>query len=158
MVEVVSAERSALLDNMMATAREAASELGIDIVDVRVKRIDLPAQVSGSVYDRMREERVRIAKQLRAEGAEAAETLRAEADRKRTVLLAEAYRDSEKIRGDGDATAAEIYANAYNKNRDFYAFHRSLQAYRSAIGNGNDLLVLQPDGEFFKYLNSQTGK
>ena len=157
-VEVVSAERSALLDNMMATARKTASELGIDIVDVRVKRIDLPAQVSGSVYDRMREERVRIAKQLRAEGAEAAETLRAEADRKRTVLLAEAYRDSEKIRGDGDAAAAEIYANAYNKNRDFYAFHRSLQAYRSAIGNNNDLLVLQPDGEFFKYLNSQTGK
>lgn len=157
-VEVVSAERSALLDNMMSTARDAASDLGIDIVDVRVKRIDLPAQVSGSVYDRMREERVRIAKQLRAEGAEAAETLRAEADRKRTVLLAEAYRDSEKIRGDGDAAAAEIYANAYNRNRDFYAFHRSLQAYRSAIGNGTDLLVLEPDGEFFKYLKSQTGK
>ncbi len=157
-VEVVSAERSALLDNMMATARKAASELGIDIIDVRVKRIDLPAQVSGSVYDRMREERVRIAKQLRAEGAEAAETLRAEADRKRTVLLAEAYRDSEKIRGDGDAAAAEIYANAYDKNREFYAFHRSLQAYRSAIGNGNDLLVLEPDSEFFRYLNSQTGK
>lgn len=156
-VEVVSAERTALLDDMIRSARESATELGINVVDVRVKRIDLPQQVSGSVYDRMREERQRIASQLRAEGAEAAEQIRAEADRERTVILAEAYRDAERLRGDGDAQAAEIYAQAYDQNREFYAFHRSLQAYRAAIGRG-DLLVLQPDSEFFKYLNSQAGK
>lgn len=156
-VEVVSAERTVLLDDMIRSARDSATELGINVVDVRVKRIDLPQQVSGSVYDRMREERQRIASQLRAEGAEAAEQIRAEADRERTVMLAEAYRDAERLRGDGDAQAAEIYALAYDRNREFYAFHRSLQAYRSAIGSG-DLLVLQPDSEFFKYLNSQAGK
>ncbi len=156
-VEVVSSERTALLDDMIRNARNSALDLGINVVDVRVKRIDLPKQVSGSVYDRMREERQRIASQLRAEGAEAAEQIRAEADRERTVMLAEAYRDAEKLRGDGDATATEIYAKAYSKNREFYAFHRSLQAYREALGAG-DLLVLQPDSEFFKYLNSQAGK
>lgn len=156
-VEVVSAERTALLDNMIRSARESTNELGINVVDVRVKRIDLPKQVSGSVYDRMREERQRIASQLRAEGAEAAEQIRAEADRERTVILAEAYRDAERLRGDGDATATDIYARAYDQNREFYAFHRSLQAYRESLGAG-DLLVLQPNSEFFKYLNSQAGK
>ncbi len=156
-VEVVSAERTVLLDDMIRSARDSATELGINVVDVRVKRIDLPQQVSGSVYDRMREERQRIASQLRAEGAEAAEQIRAEADRERTVTLAEAYRDAEKLRGDGDASAADIYAQAYEQNREFYAFHRSLQAYRKALGSG-DLLVLQPDSEFFKYLNSQAGQ
>lgn len=156
-VEVVSSERTVLLDDMIRGARESALELGINVVDVRVKRIDLPKQVSGSVYDRMREERQRIASQLRAEGAEAAEQIRAEAERERTVLLAEAYRDAEKLRGEGDATATDIYAQAYSKNREFYAFHRSLQAYRESLGAG-DLLVLQPDSEFFKYLNSQAGK
>lgn len=156
-VEVVSAERTALLDDMIRSARDSATELGINVVDVRVKRIDLPQQVSGSVYDRMREERQRIASQLRAEGAEAAEQIRAEADRARTVMLAEAYRDSERLRGDGDAQAAEIYAQAYEQNREFYSFHRSLQAYRESLGAG-DLLVLQPDNEFFKYLNSQAGQ
>lgn len=156
-VEVVSAERTVLLDDMIRSARDSATELGINVVDVRVKRIDLPQQVSGSVYDRMREERQRIASQLRAEGAEAAEQIRAEADRERTVTLAEAYRDAEKLRGDGDASAADIYAQAYEQNREFYAFHRSLQAYRKALGRG-DLLVLQPDSEFFKYLNSQAGQ
>lgn len=156
-VEVVSSERTALLDDMIRNARASAADLGINVVDVRVKRIDLPKQVSGSVYDRMREERQRIASQLRAEGAEAAEQIRAQADRERTVLLAEAYRDAEKLRGEGDATATDIYAQAYSKNREFYSFHRSLQAYRESLGAG-DLLVLQPDSEFFKYLNSQAGK
>ena len=99
-----------------------------------------------------------LRRRRRAEGAEAAETIRAEADRERTVLLAEAYRDAERLRGDGDATAAAVYAAAYDRNREFYAFHRSLEAYRESIGGSSDLLVLQPDGEFFKYLKSQSGE
>ena len=152
--EVVSAERSELMARMLIASREVAQELGIDIIDVRVKRIDLPPEVSGSVYDRMRQERGRTAKLLRAEGEETSERIQADAERQRTVILAEAYRDAERIRGEGDARSAEIYANAYNKNQEFYAFHRSMEAYRRALGNGSDILVLEPDSEFFQYLNS----
>jgi membrane protease subunit HflC len=155
--EVVSAERAELMAEMLVKVQERSPELGIEVVDVRVKRIDLSEEVSESVYSRMRQERVRVATQLRAEGEEEFERIRADADRQRTVILAEADRDSERIRGAGDARAAEIYASAYAKDRDFYAFYRSMQAYREAIGRDQDVLVLEPDGDFFKFLQSQTG-
>jgi len=156
--QLVSAERSDFMEGMLVSTREISSELGIDLIDVRVKRIDLPDEVSGSVFERMRQERVRIAKQLRAEGAERAEEIKSNADRERTILLAEAYRQSEITRGEGDAEAAAIYADAYSQDAEFYAFHRSLQAYRSAFNEHGDLLVLDPDSEFFDYLKSSDGK
>jgi len=156
--EVVSAERRELMDEMLDKARSNALSLGIEVVDVRVERIEFSDEVSESVFNRMRQERARIAAELRAQGAENAERIRAEADRERTVLLAEAYRDAEILRGEGDATAAEIYAKAYDKDRDFYSFHRSIQAYRRAIGQPGDLLVLDSKGEFFRYLNQANSK
>jgi membrane protease subunit HflC len=155
--QVVTAERSELIGGMLARAGPVARELGISIVDVRVKRLDLPDEVSDSVFNRMRQERGRVASQLRAEGAESSERIRAEADRERTVILAEAYRDAERERGLGDARAAEIYAQAYQHNAEFYAFYRSLRAYREALGQDHDLLVLAPDSEFFKYLRNPAG-
>ena len=155
--EVVSAERTELMEEMVVQVRERSPELGIEVIDVRVKRIDLSPEVSDSVYNRMRQERSAVATQWRAEGEEEYERVRADADRQRTVILAEAYRDAERIRGAGDARAAEVYAQAYSKDRDFYAFYRSMQAYREAIGKDQDVLVLQPDSEFFKYLQSQVG-
>lgn len=157
-LEVVSAERRDLMDDMLAKARTNAVSLGIEVVDVRVERIEFSDEVSESVFNRMRQERARIAAELRAQGAENAERIRAEADRERTVLLAEAYRDAEILRGEGDATAAEIYAKAYDKDRDFYSFHRSIQAYRRAIGQPGDLLILDSKGEFFRYLNQAGNK
>lgn len=150
--QVVTAERRELLDNMLASARKNARTLGIEIVDVRVKRTEFPEQVSDSVFDRMRQERARTASELRAQGAEAAEQIRAEADRQRTVTLAEAYREAEKVRGSGDAEAAQIYAEAYRKDPEFFAFYRSIQAYRRSLGKQNDLLVLDKDSEFFRYM------
>lgn len=155
--EVVSAERQELMAEMLVKVRERSPELGIEVVDVRVKRIDLSEEVSESVYSRMRQERVRVASQLRAEGEEEFERIRADADRQRTVILAEADRDSERTRGAGDARAAEIYAAAYSEDREFYAFYRSMRAYREAIGREQDVLVLQPDSEFFKFLQNQSG-
>jgi len=155
--EVVSAERTELMEEMLVQVRERSPELGIEVVDVRVKRIDLSPEVSDSVYDRMRQERSRVATQWRAEGEEEFERIRADADRQRTVILAEAYRDAERIRGAGDASASEIYAAAYSKDRDFYAFYRSMQAYRESIGSDQDVLVLQPDSDFFKFLQNQVG-
>lgn len=155
--EVVSAERTELMQEMVVQVRERSPELGIEVIDVRVKRIDLSPEVSDSVYNRMRQERSAVATQWRAEGEEEYERVRADADRQRTVILAEAYRDAERIRGAGDARAAEVYAQAYSKDRDFYAFYRSMQAYRESIGKDQDVLVLQPDSEFFKYLQSQVG-
>ena len=155
--EVVSAERTELMEEMVVQVRERSPELGIEVIDVRVKRIDLSDEVSDSVYNRMRQERSAVATQWRAEGEEEYERVRADADRQRTVILAEAYRDAERIRGAGDARAAEIYANAYSKDRDFYAFYRSMQAYREAIGKDQDVLVLKPDSEFFKFLQNQVG-
>ncbi len=155
--EVVSAERSELLTDMLTSARNASSDLGVTIVDVRVKRIDLPDEVSGSVFERMRQERARVASQLRAEGAEQSEKLRAEADRQRTVMLAEAYREAEQIRGEGDARAADIYAQAFSENTEFYYFHRSLEAYRKSVGRDGDILVLTPDSDFFRYFRYRSG-
>lgn len=151
--EVVAAERRELMDDMLEKARLNSGTLGIEIIDVLVKRIEFSEEVSESVFNRMRQERARTASELRAEGAETAEEIRAMADRERTVLLAEAYRDAEKIRGQGDAIAAETYANAYQKDAEFYAFYRSMKAYRTSLGNENDLLVIDPKSEFFRYLN-----
>ncbi len=151
--EVVSAERRELMDEMLMKASSAASRFGIDVVDVRVKRIEFSEDVSESVFNRMRQERARVAAELRAQGAENAERIRAEADRERTVILAEAYRDAEKLRGQGDASAADIYARAFGKNEDFYSFYRSIEAYRRSLGTGNDLLVLDAESDFLRYLN-----
>jgi membrane protease subunit HflC len=155
--EVVSAERSELIDQMLIDARSRSPELGIEIVDVRVKRIDLEEEVSESVYERMRAERRLEAERIRAEGNKEAEEIRADADRQRTVILADARRDAEIIRGGGDARAAEIFADAYSQDRDFYAFYRSMAAYRASIGGSRDILVLKPDSEFFRYLQNQFG-
>jgi membrane protease subunit HflC len=151
--EVVSAERRELMDDMLAKARKNASQLGIDVIDVRVKRIEFSDEVNESVFNRMRQERARVAAELRAEGAENAEQIRADADRQRTVILAEAYRDAEKVRGQGDAVAAETYAKAFNKNQEFYRFYRSIEAYRRSIGTGQDILVLDTKSDFFRYMN-----
>jgi membrane protease subunit HflC len=155
--EVVSADRTELLEGMLVAVQERSPELGIEVLDVRVKRIDLAEDVSESVFSRMRQERVGVATQLRSEGEEEYVRVRADAERQRTVILAEAYRDAERIRGAGDARAAEVYANAYGRDREFYAFYRSMQAYREAIGGAQDVLVLQPDSEFFKFLQNQSG-
>lgn len=155
--QVVTAERRELLDNMLTNARENALQLGIQVIDVRVKRTEFPEQVSDSVFDRMRQERARTASELRAQGAEAAEQIRAEADRQRTVTLAEAYRDAEKVRGAGDAEAANIYAEAYRKDPDFFAFTRSIQAYRRSLGKENDLLLLDSNDDFFRYMKKAEG-
>jgi len=151
--EVVTAERRELMDNMLTKAGADAAQLGIKVIDVRVKRIEFSDEVSESVFNRMRQERVRVAAELRAEGAENAEQIRADADRQRTVILAEAYRDAEKLRGQGDAVSADTYAQAYEKNEEFYQFHRSIQAYKNSFGQGNDILVLDANNDFFRYLN-----
>jgi membrane protease subunit HflC len=151
--QVVAAERAEFTGEILKRAEASTRGLGLQLVDVRVKKIDLPEEVSESVFLRMRQDFDRQAKRLRAEGDENAEKLRAEADRQRTEILAEAYREAEIIRGDGDAASAEIYAKAYSQNADFYSFHRSLQAYREAIGTDSDVLVIEPDSEFFKFLN-----
>jgi modulator of FtsH protease HflC len=150
--QVVAAERTEFTGEILKSAESKTAELGLQLVDVRVKKIDLPEEVSDSVFSRMRQDFDRQAKQLRAEGGENAEKLRAEADRQRTELLAEAYREAEIIRGDGDARAAEIYARAYSRNAEFYSFYRSLQAYRTSLGTDSDVLVIDPNSEFFKYL------
>ena len=149
--EVVSGERKEIMAILTKQANEQAKTFGIDLVDVRIKRIDLAKEISDSVYRRMEAERLRVAKDLRARGAETAEIIRAEADRKRTVLIAEAYREAETIRGEGDATSAKIYADAYNQDKEFYSLYRSLSAYRKAFANKSDVLVLEPNTEFFKY-------
>jgi membrane protease subunit HflC len=152
--EVVSGERDALMADITAALnRMASKELGIEVVDVRVKAIDLPKEVNRSVFERMSTEREREAREHRAKGSELAEGIRADADRQRRVLLAEAYREAEETRGDGDAKAAAIYAKAYGQDQEFYAFHRSLQAYRESFSNKGDVMVLDPGSEFFRYLD-----
>lgn len=151
--ELVSGDRVTVMKKLEQDISKAAVSLGLEVLDVRIKRIDLPDRISESVYDRMASERQRVAKELRAEGAREAEEIRAEADRQRQVILAEARRDSQKTRGEGDARAAEIYANAYNNDREFYRFYRSLQAYRDTFNSGDDLIVLSPDSAFFRYFD-----
>ncbi len=154
-VEVVSGERAEIMALLTKEADEKANELGVEVIDVRIKRIDLPSEVSGSVYERMRAERERVARDWRAQGDEAAERITADADRQRTVILANAFRDAEILRGEGDAKATAIYAKAYNTNSEFYAFYRSLAAYRSIFASSGNMMVLKPDSEFFKYFNKK---
>ena len=156
--EVVSGERDQLM-NILTTDLNlvAGAELGIEVLDVRVKKIELPTEVNESVYNRMRTERERLAQELRAKGTEIAEGIRANADRERTIILAEAYKEAEELRGNGDAKATGIYANAYNKDPEFYEFTRSLKAYQSTFENKSDVLLIDPDSDFFKYLDSSKG-
>ena len=151
-IEVVSEERRKVMSEMLNAAALNAISLGIELVDVRVKRVELSDEVSESVYNRMRQERARFASELRAEGAEAAAIIKAQADREVTVIIANAYRDSEKIKGDGDASSTSLYAEAYTRDEEFYSFYRSMEAYKKSIGTGNDILVLDGEGDFFKYL------
>jgi len=153
--ESVSGQRDELMGLVTNSLNRAAQqELGIEVVDVRVKGIDLPREVNRSVFERMSSEREREAREHRAKGQELAEGIRADADRQRRVLLAEAFREAEELRGDGDAQAAAIYAAAYGADPEFYAFHRSLQAYRDSFANKDDVLVLDPNSDFFRYLQS----
>jgi len=139
---------------MFSRASASVNELGVELIDVRVQRIDLPDEVSGSVYQRMQESFRARGNQLRAEGSADRERIRAEADRKVTEILANATRDAQRLRGEGDGLASRIYAQAYGKSPEFYAFYRSLQAYRSSLSRDGDVWVVSPEGEFFKYLNS----
>jgi modulator of FtsH protease HflC len=152
--EIVITERTVFTGDMFSRASDAAKELGLELIDVRVQRIDLPDEVSGSVYQRMQESFRARGNQLRAEGSGEAERIRAEADRKRTEILANAQRDAQRLRGEGDALAGRVYAQAYGKSPEFYQFYRSLQAYRSSLAREGDVWVVTPEGEFFKYLNS----
>lgn len=157
--EVVSGERDLLMKNITEDLNSSVrEELGIEIVDIRVKRIDLPSEVSNQVFRRMTAERDKEAQELRSTGKEKAERIRASADRERTIELANAYRDSEELRGEGDAEAASVYADAYQQDPEFYAFIRSLNAYKSAFSNKGDILLVEPDSDFFKYLNNQDAK
>jgi len=156
--QVVSVERAELMRDMLQVASETAAGIGVELVDVRVKQVEFPEDVRNAVYREMREERARAAAELRAQGRETAEERKSEADKQRTIILADAYRDSQIIRGEGDALAAEIYANAYNRDPEFYAFYRSIDAYRKSTGKPGDILILDPNNEFFRYLNNSSGE
>jgi membrane protease subunit HflC len=156
--EVIAGDRTEIMNIMTAEATEKAKTLGIEVIDVRIKKIDLPARVSDSVYRRMRAERERVARDFRSKGAEAAERIRADADRQRSVILAEAYRDSEIVRGEGDARATDIYAKAFNNDEEFYRFYRSLNAYKNNFSTSDDVILLEPDSEFFRYFKDSSGK
>ena len=152
--DVVSGERDKIMEQMREKADQDARKIGVQIVDVRVKRVDLPSEVSESVYRRMEAERKRVANELRSEGSAEAEKVRADADRQREVIVAEAYRDAQKVKGEGDAKAAAIYAQAFGQNPEFYAFYRSLEAYRNSFKNKGDVIVVEPNSDFFKYMKS----
>lgn len=152
--DVVSGERDKIMDLMRKKANEDASKIGVEVLDVRLKRVDLPQEVSESVYRRMEAERKRVANELRSTGSAESEKIRADADKQKEVILAEAYREAQRVKGEGDAKAAAIYAKAYEINPEFYAFYRSLEAYRASFKNRSDVLVLEPNSEFFKYLKS----
>lgn len=155
--EVVSGERDKIMEEVRTKADADARAIGVQIVDVRLKRVDLPQEVSESVYRRMETERKRVANELRSKGAADAEKIRADADRQREVIIAEAYRDAQRIKGEGDAKATALYAQAFGQNPEFYSFYRSLEAYRTSFGSRTDVLVIEPNTEFFKYMKS-TGK
>lgn len=157
--DVVAGERANLAQRFVEVSNRATESLGIEVVDVRIKRLDLPedSAVIGSVFDRMRAERLRVANELRAEGQEASETIRSNADRQRAVTLAEAERDAQRLRGEGDARAAEIYAQAYGRDTEFYSFYRSLEAYRGAFADGQSVIVLEKEADFLRYFGDQAG-
>ena len=152
--QLISTDRSAIREILTNNSKAVAADLGMEIVDVQVMRIDLPPEVSSSVFRRMEAERERVAREFRSQGAEAAERIRADADRQRVVTLANAFRDAEKLRGEGDATSAEIYAAAYGADTEFFTFYRSLNAYKKTFNNSS-MMVLDPDSDFFRYFNKQ---
>jgi membrane protease subunit HflC len=152
--DVVSGERDKIMDLMRQRANDDAGKIGVEVLDVRLKRVDLPQEVSVDVYRRMEAERKRVANELRSTGAAESERIRAEADKQREVIVAQAYRDAQRVKGEGDARSAAIYARAYEQNAEFYAFYRSLEAYKASFRGRNDVLVLEPSSEFFKYLRS----
>lgn len=156
--EAVSGERADIMSALVVKANNSSKELGIEIVDLRVSRIDYTDDISDSVYERMRAERNRVAKDFRARGQESAEKIRAAADRERQITLADAYKQSEQLRGSGDATAADIYARAYGKDQEFYTLTKSLTAYKQTFSSKNDILVLEPDSQFFRYFNQSKPK
>ncbi|MCX7093483.1 MAG: protease modulator HflC [Methylobacter sp.] len=153
--QLISEDRSELRRTLMNKLSPVAAKFGIELVDIRIKRIDLPQEVSNSVYQRMRAERERVAREFRSQGAETAEQISAEADKQKQVILANARREGENIRGRGDAQSADIYAKSFGKNAEFYAFYRSLQAYQTAFEKTEDTLVLKPDSDFFKYFSNE---
>ena len=156
--QAISLQRAELMSDILDKAKPTAADLGVELIDFRVKKVEFMEDVSNSVYLQMEAERARIATERRSEGRGNAERKRAEADRERTVILANAYRDGQKVRGEGDAKAAEIYASAYTRNAEFYAFYRSINAYKRSMGKPGDLLVVDPNNEFFRYLNQSDGK
>ncbi|MFT4653207.1 MAG: membrane protease subunit HflC [Patiriisocius sp.] len=156
--QIVSGERTELMDSAMAQASEGSDQLGIKIIDVRVKKINLPEEISNSIFSRMRAERASAAREYRSEGKEQGEIIKANIDARVEVMLAEAQRDARQLRGEGDAQAANIYAQTYNKNPEFYAFLRSMDAYRNSFNSKQDVLVIEPTSDFFRYLNNSSGK
>ncbi len=150
--DVVSGERNTIMEIMRQKADVDARKIGVEVVDVRLKRVDLPQEVSESVYMRMEAERKRVANELRSTGAAESEKIRADADRQREIIMAEAYRDAQKTKGEGDSNAAAVYAEAFKKDAEFYAFYRSIEAYKKSFKNKSDMMVLEPTSEFFKYL------
>ncbi len=155
--QIVSGERSALMNQAMEQASSSSDELGIEIVDVRVKQINLPTEVSNSIFQRMRAERAAVAREHRSEGQEQADIIRADIDARVTVMLADAERNARQLRGEGDAQAAQIYADTYSKNPDFYSFLRSMDAYKASFNSKQDVLVIEPDSEFFRFMNVSNG-
>ncbi|GAB3444172.1 protease modulator HflC [Massilia solisilvae] len=157
--QVVSTERDKMMDVVRGKVVAGAKPLGLEVIDVRLKRVDFVDEINGAVFDRMKAERVRVANELRSTGSAESEKIKADADRQRTVILAEAYRDAEKIKGEGDARASEIYAKSFGKNPEFYKFYRSLEAYRASFKNHGDVMVIDSNSEFFKYFkNPGSGK
>ncbi len=151
--EAISVERAVLMRDMLNTAAATSEDLGVELVDFRVKEVELMDAVKNAVYEQMKAERQRVATELRSSGQAVAEEIRASADREVTIIRADANKESQMIRGEGDARAAEIYANAFNQDPEFYSFYRSIEAYRNSMGNNGDLIVMDPDNEFFRYLN-----
>jgi membrane protease subunit HflC len=155
--DVVSGQRDDVMESLRKSADADARRFGVQVLDVRIKRVDLPSEVSESVYRRMDAERKRVANELRSTGGAEAEKIRADADKQREVIIAEAYRDAQRIKGEGDGKASAIYGAAYGKNPEFYAFYRSMESYRNSFRNKNDLMVVQPNSEFFRYMKSSKG-
>lgn len=155
--EVVSGERDRIMENMRVRADTDSRQIGVQILDVRLKRVDFPNEVSQSVYSRMEAERTRVANELRSEGGATAEQIRADADRQREVIIAEAYREAQKVMGEGDAQATQIYASAFQKDAEFYGFYRSLDAYRNTFTNKSDVMVVDPSSDFFRFLKDSSG-
>ncbi len=155
--QIVSGERSELMDSAMTQASEGSGELGIRIIDVRVKKINLPEEISNSIFNRMRAERAAAAREYRSEGKEQGEIIKANIDARVEIMLADAERNARQLKGEGDAQAAQIYAQTYNKNPEFYGFLRSMDAYRNSFNSKQDVLVVEPDGDFFRFLNNSSG-